>query len=276
MTEQTRSGAADLNIGRAITGYLADLLPEERDTVSAELHRMMRWFGAERGLGSVTPTDLERYQQQLLDSGIDPTLRLEPVKDFFTYAKQKKLTNTNLAAHIRIRRKTGARRIGVQGRSGDESPKVEVTAEGYEQLRRELERLETGVAPRVRVDLQAAYADKDFRENAPYDAAKQRLGEIQGKINELKATLSAATIIMAPKSTERVTHGSTVTVRDLEADEDLTYTLVGPGEVDSRRGRISIASPVGKALQDKVPGETVVVQTPSGPTSYRIMRITRE
>ncbi|MBI4494528.1 MAG: transcription elongation factor GreA [Chloroflexi bacterium] len=276
MNEQTQSGtASDLTLGRAITSYLADLIPEDREVVAPELHRLMRWLGADRRLEAVTPTELERYQHQLEDSGIDPTVRLGPVRDFFGYAKRKKLTASNLGTHIRVRRKTGAQRAARGGRGQTKELRIEVTREGYDQLQRELDRLEHDLAPKVRADLQSAYADKDFRENAPYEAAKQRLGEIQGKINELKATLSVAMIVQAPGRTDRVTLGSTVTVRDLADDEELTYTLVGPGEVDARRGRISIASPVGKALTDRTPGETVVVQTPAGPASYRIERITK-
>lgn len=262
----------EITLGRAITTYLSELPPDERSAASRELHRLMSWFGDDRPVASLQVAELERYQELLADSGIDPTLRLEPVRNFLAYARQKKLTPTNLATSIKVRRKSGSKRTN-GGKGADEAPAVELTAEGYEQLRRELERLENEVAPQVRAELKAAYEHRDFRENAPYDAAKLRLGEIQGRINELKATLSAASIIQAPRRTDRVSMGSTVTVVDLEEGEELTYTLVGPGEVDSRRGRISLSSPVGRALQDRGPGEVVEVQTPAGTVRYRIERI---
>lgn len=273
MDRKTRDASpTDATLGQAIASYLAQLTPQDRDGAAAELNRMLRWFGSDRALSAMNPTELERYQQQLIASGIDPTRRLGPVKDFFGHAKAKRLTPSNLGVHIRVRRKTSGAR-GRGGKSG-EPERVEVTQEGYDLLQRELQRLETEVAPKVRADLQSAYADKDFRENAPYDAAKQRLGEIQGKINELKATLSVAAIVTITQQTDKAGLGSTVTVRNLHENEELTYTLVGPGEFDSRRGRISIHSPVGKALNDHTVGETVVVQTPAGPASYRIEHIT--
>lgn len=264
---------SDITLGKAITTYLSDLPPSERDANAAELHRMMRWFGPERNLSAISPIDLERYQDNLANTGIDPTSRLQPLKDFFAYAKQKKLASTNLGVHVRVRRKGGSRKVTGPARPQVEAPEIEVTREGFEQLQRELDRLENEVAPAVRADLQSAYADKDFRENAPYDAAKQRMGEIQGRINELRATLQAATIVRAPARSDRVTLGSTVTVRDLEEDEELTYTIVGPGEVDARRGRISISSPVGKALVDHTAGDVISVQTPAGAMKFEIVSI---
>jgi transcription elongation factor GreA len=275
MSRQAQAASADISLGRAITDYLAELPVEERNAASRELHRLMSWFGDDRRLASLTAPEVEQYQERLQDSGVDTTARLEPVRQFLSYARQKKLTPSNLATSVRIRRKNGAKR-GVGGRQIEEAPKIELTAAGYEQLKRELDRLENEEAPKVRHDLSIAFADKDFRENAPYDAAKQRLGEIQGRINELKAMLSHSVIVEAPKRTDRVTQGSTVTVRDLQEDEELTYTLVGPGELDSRKGRISISSPVGRALQDREPGDTVEVQTPAGVLRLRIENISNQ
>jgi transcription elongation factor GreA len=120
--------------------------------------------------------------------------------------------------------------------------------------------------------MQRAAADKDFRENAPYHAAKEELANVQTRINSLRATISAAAIVERV-SAGRVGLGSRVVLRDLEADEEMTFTLVGPGEIDARRGRISIQSPVAQALIDRSEGDDVAVQTPVGVTRYRIERI---
>jgi transcription elongation factor GreA len=125
----------------------------------------------------------------------------------------------------------------------------------------------------VREDLAAAYQDRDFRENAPYDEAKRRMGEVQGQIDRLKGQIKAARVVERVMSDERVGLGSKVALRDLQFDEELDYVLVGPGEVDTRNRRISIQSPVGSALKDRGVGEIVEVDIPSGKARYRIERI---
>jgi transcription elongation factor GreA len=152
---------------------------------------------------------------------------------------------------------------------------VQLTQVGYDQLQSELTRLETVEQPAAREELQRAAADKDFRENAPYDAAKQHLGELQRRVNELRATLSNAEIVDETGSTERVGIGMTVVLKDLAEDEEVTYTLVGPGEIDARNGKISLQSPVGRALNDREVGDTVQVETPAGTARFRIESISR-
>jgi transcription elongation factor GreA len=117
-----------------------------------------------------------------------------------------------------------------------------------------------------------AAADKDFRENAPYDAAKQHRAEIQRKIDEIKETLSRAAIV-DQAGVDRATVGNVVVVRDLDEDEEFSYTLVGPGERGP--GKISVHSPVGKALVDHAVGDVVAVTVPAGVHRYRVERIER-
>src|SRR5207237_7642606 len=174
----------------------------------------------------------------------------------------------NLSAGLSVVRKCGTR----QARK-EESAVVDLTREGLEQLQTELTRLETEVAPAVREDLAAAYQDRDFRENAPYDEAKRRMGEVQGQIDRLRGQIKAARVVAREMSDERVGLGSKVVLRDLEFNEELDYTLVGPGEVDTRNRRSSIQSPVGSALKDRTVGSIVEVDIPSGKARYRIERI---
>ena len=102
--------------------------------------------------------------------------------------------------------------------------------------------------------MQRAAADKDFRENAPYDAAKEHRAVIQRRIDEIKETLSHAAIV-DETSEDRVGVGTRVVVRDLDEDEEFSYTLVGPGERGI--GKISTQSPVGRALLDHIVGDVV-------------------
>jgi transcription elongation factor GreA len=263
--------AGDLTVGEAVRNYIAALKPAERPTTAPELQRFARWFGPERRLREIDAVQLERYQEQMAASGLDPTSRLEPLRQFLSDARAKKLLDVALAIHVRIRRKSAAERANV-GRPL-EAPTVEVTRASYERLQADLERLENVERPRVTAEVATARADGDLRENAPYHAAREQLQAIDRKINEIKETLSAATVVEV--NAERAGLGTTVVVRDLGEDEEISYTLVGPGEVDRRGGKISIGSPIGRALVDHVVGDTVEVAIPAGVVRYRIERIER-
>jgi transcription elongation factor GreA len=228
----------------------------------------VRHIGAERPVTQITKLQVERYQQFLADTVGEAASKVEALKQFLSDLKAKKLTETNLGAGLRVRRKGGSG----QARK-EEAAVVELTQEGLEELQSQLHHLETEVAPAVRDDLAAAYQDRDFRENAPYDEAKRRMGEVQGQIDRLRGQIKAARVVERMKSDERAGLGSRVVLRDLQFDEELDYTLVGPGEVDTRNRRISIQSPVGSALKDHSVGEEVEVDIPSGKARYRIERI---
>ena len=259
----------DLTLSQAVSEYLRTADPSERNAAAQELSRFARWYGGHRLIRQISPGDLERYQDQLGSTGGDPG-RLEPLRQFFVDARQRKLLERPLATHVRTRRRSGSRLAN----ETVIAEAVELTQTGYDQLQSELERLETVEQPRAREDLQKAYADKDFRENAPYDAAKQHLADLQRRVNDIKAMLGNSIIVTEQKSSDRASLGTTVVVRDLEEeDEELAYTLVGPGEIDPRKGKISVQSPVGRALIDRTVGETVEVDTPAGPARYRIERI---
>jgi transcription elongation factor GreA len=262
---------ADPTVQEAISSYVARVPQAERDLCSRELNRFARWFGFEKPLSAIRPIDLERFQEQLAQTGADPR-RLEPLRQFLSDARAKKLLTTSLAVHIRIRSKRSGRANG----TGVEAPTLAMTEVGYANLKAELERLETDVRPQIQADMQRAAADKDMRENAPYHAAKEKLSEVQSRMNMLKASLSAAEIVENNRSGQRVGMGTTLVVCDVTPgadEEELTYTLVGPGEIDPRRGRISIQSPMGRALADHAAGDMVEVETPVGRHLYRIQRV---
>jgi transcription elongation factor GreA len=255
-------------LGQVAAQYLGRLTGYQRELAASEINRFVRHVGADRPVTSITKLEVERYQQYLADTGGDAATRVEALKTFLSDLKAKKITETNLGAGLRVRRKGG----GGNARK-EEAEVVEMTREGLEQLQSELEHLELVVAPLVREDLAAAYQDHDFRENAPYDEAKRRMGEVQGQIDRLKGQIKAARVVQRSTNDERVGLGSKVLLRDLQYDEELDYTIVGPGEVDTRNRRISIQSPVGSALKDHGVGQVVEVDIPSGKARYRIERI---
>ena len=152
-----------------------------------------------------------------------------------------------------------------------------LTAEGYKRLQDELDTLINVKRPEIARDLFEARIDKDFRENAPYDAAKQHQAEVEARIRQLQGILARAQIIEAGQRslTGKVALGSKVKLRDLTHDEELEYTLVSANEANPRAGRISVASPVGKALIDHVPGDTVEIEAPAGTVQMRVESIER-
>ncbi len=261
--------AETVTLGQIAARYVGSLPAGEREYAAAEINRFVREMGAHRAVRGVTKLDVERYQQRIADTGSDPN-RVEGLKAFLTDLKSKKLTDVNLGAGLRVRRKGGR---GNQARKKEEAAVVELTAEGLEQLKLELKYLEEEVAPAVREDLAAAYQDRDFRENAPYDEAKRRMGEVQGQIERLRGQIKAARVVERQVNTERAGLGSRVTLRDLQFDEEIVYALVGPGEVDTRNGKISIQSPVGSALKETAVGDVVEVDIPSGKAHYRVEKI---
>jgi transcription elongation factor GreA len=149
-----------------------------------------------------------------------------------------------------------------------------MTKTGYEQLRKELERLKKEERPKVIEAIAEARAHGDLSENAEYAAAKERQSFIEGKIQELETKLAEAQIIETRNlSTDKVVCGATVLLKDTENDENRQYTLVGQDEAEIKNGKISVQSPVGKALIGHRVGEWVSIVTPSKTVEYEILEI---
>jgi transcription elongation factor GreA len=149
-----------------------------------------------------------------------------------------------------------------------------ITKKGYEALRAELDRLKKVERPKVIEAIAEARAHGDLSENAEYDAAKERQGFIEGRIKELEGKLADCRIIeTANLSSETVIFGATVTLLDLTSDAKKQFTLVGQDEADLKNGKISVQSPVGRALIGHRVGDQVEVKTPAGVAEYEIKDI---
>ncbi|MGB3942414.1 MAG: transcription elongation factor GreA [Candidatus Manganitrophaceae bacterium] len=152
-----------------------------------------------------------------------------------------------------------------------------MTPKGYEQLREELERLKRVERPKVIADIAEARAHGDLSENAEYAAAKERQSFIEGRIREVETKLADAQVIDTHNlSNEKVVFGVTVYLIDLKKKEERKYTIVGQDEADLKNGKISIHSPVGKALIGRRVGEEVTIVTPAKTVEYEILKITFE
>ncbi len=152
--------------------------------------------------------------------------------------------------------------------------RIPMTAEGHARLETELKRLKTVERPDVIKSLSAAREHGDLAENAEYHAARERQSFIEGRVRELEDKLSRAEVIDVSKlSGKDVKFGATVTLADEETDEKKTYQLVGADEADVNNGRLSITSPVARALIGRGIGDSVHVNTPNGGRSYEVIKI---
>ncbi|MBM3379649.1 MAG: transcription elongation factor GreA [Betaproteobacteria bacterium] len=154
-------------------------------------------------------------------------------------------------------------------------PTVPLTVHGAELLREELYRLKHIDRPAVITAIAEARAQGDLSENAEYDAARERQGFIEGRIAELEAKLSNAQIIDPTKldADGRVVFGATVELEDAESGHPVAYQIVGEDEADIRKGKISVSSPIARALIGKYEGDTVEVQAPAGVHAYEILAV---
>lgn len=147
-----------------------------------------------------------------------------------------------------------------------------MTVAGERQLQEELQHLKTVARPKVIEDIAEARAHGDLKENAEYHAAREQQGFIEGRIKEIEGKLSAAQVIDVSTlpQTGKVVFGVTVTLINIETEESVRYRIVGEDEADVKQGRISVTSPIARALLGKESGDVVPVQTPGGVVEYEI------
>lgn len=275
-----------MTVAEAIREYLASLPDAQRAAQSVDLHRFLRWLPADARLDRLRAEEVERYQEQIEKSGADQT-RLEPVRLFLSAAFKRRWTEFNFGKLIKLKRtaKTSGRKstgpklsdysgsANAQLSSATGDDVTHITREGYEDLKKELEHLTTVTRAEIAHTLAEARIDKDFRENAPFDAAKQHQAEVENRITSLQRIVATARIVEARQNGGRIGIGTSLVLRDLTHDEELSYTLVGTSEANPRAGKISIASPVGRAVVDRNVGDELEVEAPQGVVRYRIVRI---
>ena len=153
--------------------------------------------------------------------------------------------------------------------------KTPMTVQGAEALRQELIELKTVARPKVIAAIAEARAHGDLKENAEYHAAREQQSFIEGRIKDIEAKLSNAQIIDVTtlNAGGKVVFGSTVDVLDLETDEEHSYQIVGEDEADIRHGKISITSPIARALIGKMEGDEVEIEVPGGKREFEILEV---
>jgi len=259
-----------LSLGEAAGHFLVSLSSEAREMSQQEVYRFARWYGWERPFAGLAAPDVANYAERLSLSDTDYTRKLELIRAFLVYAKKQGWSKSKLAVHLKTKKGKASPRLAPR-RGAPEA--VRLTRQGYAELEAELAALK-GKRPQIIEEISRAAADKDFSENAPLDAAKEQYGQLEGRIRELEEALKLATIIDEKQSvTSKVGVGDSVILRDLATNEELRYMLVGPREVDPTRGKISNASPIGRAIVGRGEGEVVEVAAPAGKLRYEVKQI---
>ena len=238
-----------------------------------ELSRFVAWVGRERNVIDLTPSEVADYAEYVGLGGMESAQRLNPVKAFLGYWKDEGWIQNGLAAHLRIPRgrRGSTKRVGSAYR---EERGSQLSQEGYDKLVAQLDVLKED---RVNVveDIRQAMEDKDFRENAPLEAAKERQALTESRIRELEAAITNAQILArkASRPSQRAVVGAKVTLQYVDTGKKVMYTLVDVREADASAGKISTVSPVGQALLDRFVGEEVTVNVPKGTMRYLIKAI---
>jgi len=239
--------------------FLSNLSPEERGKTQAEISKFVRWLGSSRQVKDVSPVDVASYGDLITPSAV------KPLRSFLTYIRKKRFSSISLAPHLRAK-KTSSKIVAVW-QSGQ--VQATLTAQGYAKLEKELADLKNQRS-QVIEEVQTAAVDKDFRENAPLAAARERKAHLEGRIKEIEAILNQAKIMREDQDKSKAKFGDTVVLRDLSSGKEFSYTLVDPREANPAKGKLSVASPLGKAILDKEKGQTVEVAAPAGTFCCRI------
>ncbi|MFG1174080.1 transcription elongation factor GreA [Erwiniaceae bacterium CAU 1747] len=154
---------------------------------------------------------------------------------------------------------------------------IPMTLRGADKLREELEELKTVKRPRIIASIAEAREHGDLKENAEYHAAREEQGFCEGRIQEIEAKLSNAQVIdvtkMANNANGRVIFGATVTVLNVDTDEESTYRIVGDDEADFKQNLISINSPMARGLVGKVVDDVAIIKTPGGDVEYEVLDV---
>ncbi len=241
-------------------------LPPEKHPDSQEALRFARWFGEERPAVEIKPSDLEAYVESFGSHAPNASQRADSLKGFLSYAHKQKILPERLVSHVRVRRTVSRARGNALA-----DMTVQLTAEGKLALEKELEDL-IAQRPHMAEELHDARADGDVRENAPLEAAREAQGQLEARIRELEGTLRRAVVVEEEHggAVDRAHIGSNVVISNIQTGTKMSYQLVAAAEARPGTGRLSVESPVGRAVLGKRAGDEVQVTAPSGMVRFRV------
>lgn len=260
-----------VTLGEATAKFLLQLPAEARTKGQSEITRFVRWVGGNRPMQSLSAHEISGYMDALGSTVKDLDKKVDPIKAFFAYAKKQGYSSTNLGTSLRVPK--SASRSTRKGQPVLQVEMVRLTTEGYQQTVTELAALKAE-RPVIAETLRQAMADKDFRENAPLDAARDYQAHVEARIRELEGLLKRAELLPSDGPfAARIQLGSTVDLFDLSAATEFRLTLVHSHEANFSLSKVSSSSPLGKALLEHVAGEEVEVVAPAGILKYRIQAV---
>ena len=269
----TENANASVSLGEAISKYLAILPDEKKNAAQQEINNFIRWYGGrEKTLDSLEGSAVGNYAERLARTDASCVQKLDLVKGFLTYAHKQHWCRENLSVCIRVVKKVQSKTASSVKKKGQKKEPAYMTKKAFDGIEVELKTLNEKRLIVIE-DIKRAAADKDFKENAPYHAAREQKSLLDGKIIELDEMVSTAVIIEENHNTHTAAIGATVILQDLISGKELRYTLVGPREVNPAKGKISAVSPVGKAVLGKSVGDTFEVSVPSGKLHFELKGI---
>ena len=263
---------ADSTLAAAAELFL-NFLGTRRGEAQRDVSKFLRWFGQDRSLKSLMPPDLESYAAAATTSVVGGDVHIRVVREFLTFARKKGLVSANLGTHLKVRRVT--RRRGPPPRRASPDAPLRLTAEGRQEMEQQLVWLREE-SVRNSAEIKKAAADKDVRENAPLETARQRHGELASRILEIEDNLEQAQLLQAIEADggmRQVRLGSRVTLQNLSSGDELTYQLVDAREANPLNGKLSVSSPVGQAVLDRWQGQEVEVAAPKGTVHLHIIKV---
>ena len=257
-------------MAEAATSYLNSLAPAKRASQSAGVSHFVMWYGQEKNIKMMSLSLIGRYNDDVGKNSYRSSINVDAVKKFLAYAFKSGWTKEDFS--ISVRSKTGMKNATNKNSVG-KNRRNAITQEGYDNLIVELERLKLLRNETVEQIAEAA-ADKDLRENAPYHAAKEKCGLIEGQIIDIEDTLKHSYIMTSrDRDLGKVNMGDVVSVLDEKNNRSMVFTIVSTKEVDMSSGKISVDSPIGRALLGQKVHQKVEVQAPAGIFCLKIMKI---
>ncbi len=250
------------SIEKAAVEYLSGLDAARRSSDEIAVQKFVRWFGRQRGVDAIRTRDIDAYCDTALPADA------AALRGFLSYTYKKGLSVRGLASHVKSRKENQT----VSSSTPVPVDTIQVTVEGLNALRSELADLrEQSVL--VTDQIRKAAADKDFRENAPLHAAREQKSHIEGRIQEIEATLARATTVNGKVNGTTVSLGDTVLLTDVKSGATVQYMLVDSREASPARGKLSASSPIGRAVLGRRTGDEVECAAPAGTFRYKLQRL---
>jgi transcription elongation factor GreA len=261
-------------LGESVTLYLSKLTAKNRENSQTEVFKFARWCGWDKSFSQLAGPAVAGYAETINVSDLDYEKKFNVLRGFLAHAKKSGWSQTNLSTHLKSKKgKSGA--VARKAGQPNQPEAIPLTQQRYDEMKAELAELKKR-STHLMGEIQKAAADKDFRENAPLHAAREERGHVEGRIKDLEHAIKYATIIQENKDAgKKSTIGDCILVCDLSTNEECRYTIVDPREVNVAKGKISIASPLGKAFLGRADGEIVEITVPAGKMRFQIKKIER-